>query len=750
MILKSIRIRLLVSVLAVACLTGISEEESIHLKDLGIIAKITANIFSTDHFAKLPVDDKVSSELFDEYFKTLDPNKIYLSAEDIKEFESQRDKLDDQLKDGDVVFAFKVYARLLRRAEEYSSFSTDLIKKGLDFSKDDEFAPDRSKLPWAKNDAELRRLWELKTKNDVLYYRLVARADKEEQERKKNEKEKKDLEKKNTEKNGAPAEGDKSKDNGSNKLPPELLKRIDNENNGRWIELSPEQKVLKRINNNLAILKGNDELDIIEFYLASLANIYDPHSSYMSFRAVEDFNINMSLSLVGIGATLQLIDGYTKIMSLVPGGPADLDKRLEPNDRIIAVAQGDGEPVDIIDMPLSKVVRLIRGQENTKVRLTVLKASKGLNSVPEIIEIVRNKVLLKQSEARGEIKEKQTGNGVKKIGVIYLPSFYCDFEAFRKGDENYKSTTTDVRKIIADFKEKKVDAIVLDLRTNGGGSLYEAVALTGLFIPSGPIVQVKNSAGGIIVQPDPDKNTVYDGPLAVLVNRLSASASEILAAAIQDYSRGILLGDSHTHGKGTVQTVLDLKDVTTYYDLSVRPGSVKITTQKFYRINGESTQIKGVSPDIVFPSYTDTMETGEKFLDHALPWDTIPAREYPVCENIKKIIPELAKKSQERVARNKDFELLSKDIERFDKMKKEKTLSLNEEKRWKMYVEEQKLLDQQSALMKIEESDLEKNKDDKKQKDIYLDETVNVVADLIGINAPAFVSEAAKPEATNQ
>ncbi len=743
MILKSIRIKLLIPILAVICLAGRADQELVHLKDLGIIEKITANILSSDHFAKLPLDVKVSSDLFDEYFKTLDPNKIYFSAGDIKEFEPQRDKLCDQLKDGDVVFAFKVFARLLQRSEEYSSFSIDLIKKGLDFTKDDEFTPDRSKFPWAKDNEELRKLWKLKTKNDVLYYRLVARANMEEQGKKKTEK---------IEKNGILTEGDKSKSDAKIEPSPGQTKKTGGEDEGKfkWIELSPEQKVLKRIDNNLTILKGNGELDIIEFYLTSLAGVYDPHSSYMSPKTVEDFNINMSLSLVGIGATLSLVDGYTKIMSLVPGGPADQEKHLEPNDRIIAVAQGNGEPVDIIDMPLTKVVRLIRGEENTKVRLTVLKASKGLNSVPEIIEIIRNNVLLKQSEAHGEIKEKQTENGVKKIGVIYLPSFYCDFEAFRRGDENCKSTTTDIRKIIADFKEKKVDAIVLDLRSNGGGSLYEAVALTGLFIYSGPIVQVKNSAGGIIVQPDPDKNLVYGGPLAVMVNRFSASASEILAAAIQDYSRGVIIGDSHTHGKGTVQTVLDLKDVTTYYNLSVPPGSVKITTQKFYRINGESTQIKGVSSDVVFPSYTDTMETGEKFLDHALPWDTIPAREYPVCENIRKIIPELAKKSQERIAKSKDFELLAKDIEIYDKMKKEKTLSLNEEKRWKMYAEEKNLLEQQTSLMKMEEGDLEKVKDDKKQKDIYMDEAVNVVVDLIRMNAPAFVSEAAKPEAASQ
>lgn len=684
-------------------------ENAYNLKDLGIIAKITVNIFAKDHFSQIPFDDALSSKFFDEYFKTLDPGKMYFTKADIQAFESERLKLDDQLKKGDVSFAYKVYDKFMERVRQCADYSIEAIKKGFDFSLDEEFELDRTKLPWPENEDELRKIWYLKAKNDVLYYRLIERAQNEESLK-------------------------KEKDQ-----PDETKKK------SAWKNLPPEERVIKRLANGVTERAENDQMDILGLFLSAFANIYDPHSCYMPPKEEEDFNINMSLSLVGIGATLQSVDGYTKVVSLVPGGPAANDGRLEPEDRIVAVAQGDEEPVDVIDMPLSKVVRLIRGKEKTVVRLFVLKSYKGMGAVPEEIALVRDKVQLKQQEAKGEIKETKRNGCNYKIGTIILPSFYYDFEGALKGDKNYKSSTKDVKAILQDFSTKAIDGLVIDMRSNGGGSLPEAISISGLFMKAGPMVQVKDSSGSIEVKFDPDKNVVYDGPLLVLVNRLSASATEIFAAAIQDYGRGIIVGDQHTHGKGTVQTIMGLQEMTSYYNLSTKPGSVRITTQKFYRINGESTQIKGVTPDIIFPSFTDCMDIGEVFLEHALPWDTIPAVKYERCDKISGILNELKQKSEKRRNESADFKLLLKDIERFDRIRKNKKISLNEAKRWTEYLDEKKLLEQQETLMKLEEGDSETKDKKTEKKDIFLDEAVNILSDMIFISASKSL-----PEAVNQ
>ncbi len=684
--------------------------EAYDMRELGIIARIISNILAKDSFERKQIDDKVSSMLFDEYFKTLDPGKIYFSQADIASFEDQRQKLDEQIKSGDVSFAYKVYDCLLNKVELFNSSSQKVIAEGFDFNLDEEFEPDRTKMPWAKDDVELRKLWSLKVKYDVLYYRLENRRAAE------------DLKK-------------ESKDK------PDEKKKT-------WAELPPVERTLKRQKNYLTTLKENSALDILGLYLSSLSNIYDPHSTYMPPKSEEDFNINMSLSLVGIGATLSAVDGYTTVESLVPGGPAELEGSLEPEDRIIAVAQGDEEPVDVIDMPLSKVVRLIRGKENTLVRLTVLKSYKGMGSVPEIISIVRDKVKLKDQEASLEIREIPGKNGSKQsVGVIYLPSFYYDFEAYLRGEKNVKSSTDDVKRLVNECKAKNVAGIVFDMRSDGGGSLPEAVSTSGLFIKSGPVVQVKNFTGGIDVKVDPDKESVYDGPLVILVNRLSASATEICAAAMQDYGRAVIIGDKHTHGKGTVQTIIDLNEKTAYYGLSIKPGAMKVTTQKFYRINGESTQIKGVTPDIVFPSFTDTMDIGEQYLDHALPWDKIPSLRYSANRSLQALIPELRKRSEERRKSNSEFQLLEKNIAKFDESKNRKTVSLNEEKRWKEYLKDKELLDQQDALIKMDEPEQGKDKDRKKKnkRDIYLEESALILGDL-----SEMLAGSALPAAVNQ
>jgi carboxyl-terminal processing protease len=465
----------------------------------------------------------------------------------------------------------------------------------------------------------------------------------------------------------------------------------------------------------------------------------------MAPNSAEDFNISMKLSLVGIGAVLSSENGYTKIEKIIPGGPAEAEGSLAPGDRIVAVAQEGGEPVDVMDMRLSKVVNLIRGPKGSKVALTVLKGSKGLDALPVQIVIKRDTVMLKESEAKGDIKEFKDASGrTVKIGVITLPSFYMDFDAASKGVADYKSSTRDVAKLLAFFKKQGVDGVVMDLRSNGGGSLFEAISLTGLFIKSGPVVQVRSVSGVDVKEDDDDGAIAYEGPLAVMVNRLSASATEIFAAAIKDYNRGIIIGDSKTHGKGTVQTVLELNDFLAFIGQKFPAGDVKFTNAKFYRINGSSTQLKGVTPDIVFPSFTDSMELGEERLEHALPWDRInPARYKVVDERIPGLLNLLRERSDARVAASKDFKALSSEISQFARLREKKTISLNFEKRWNEYLVEKKLQDEQSKLMRLGDDDLDipsssakDAKDAAKKKedaDLYLKETLNIMADFVAI-----------------
>ena len=461
----------------------------------------------------------------------------------------------------------------------------------------------------------------------------------------------------------------------------------------------------------------------------------------MSPRSEEDFNIQMKLSLVGIGALLSSEDGYTKVEKIIPGGPADRDGRLKPTDRIISVAQDSGEYEDIIDMPLNKVVTKIRGKKSTKVRLMVLEGSKGQQAIPKEIIITRGIVKLKDSEASSKIREIPAGKNQKlKIGILKLPSFYYDFQGSFEGKKDFKSSTRDVKKILQELNKKNINGLVVDLRSNGGGSLKEAIDLTGLFIKEGPVVQTRNSRGYVRVENDTDSACYYNGPLLILVDRMSASAAEIFAGAIQDYGRGIVVGEKMTHGKGTVQTVFDLRNIFSHFKLKFQPGSIKLTNAKFYRISGSSTQSKGITPDISFESFTDHMEIGENKLENSLSWDKIPPADYKKVDKIRKNIPELKKRSTERRNENKSFQKLSRAIKLFQKIKEKKVVSLNEKKRWKEYLEEKKLNEEQKALFKLDNVKLLKRMEGKKStedtkdfKDIFLDEGIAILADSIAI-----------------
>lgn len=681
----------LAAFLAVPALSAFEETEEIRL-----IANLTASMFSKMHYVKRDISPENSSKLFDAYIKALDPLRIFFTSEQIALWRiHERRLLPGLAANGDVSIAFGIFNEYLKILTEYEKFVKEQKFTDADFKTNETFDFDRTKAEWPATKEARNELWRKKLKSDILAFML--------QDKIKTEDLKKD-----------------AKDGKEKKKPAVSTK-------------SPAERVKKRIEQFVQFNKKMEPIEALEIYLNSLAHLYDPHTSYMAPRSEEDFNIGMQLSLVGIGALLTSEDGYTKIVQIIPGGPADKDKRLKADDRIIAVAQENGEPVDVVDMPLTKVVSLIRGEEGSKVTLTVLEGIKGAKAVPVNIVLTRTKVELKESEAKGELhKVKGPNGGDLNVGVITLPSFYIDFKAAGSGDKNYKSSTRDVKNLIEGFKKKgKLDGLVIDLRTNGGGSLQEAVSLTGLFIKTGPVVQLRDAGGRIDVYKDEDPGIAYDGPLIVMTNRLSASASEIFAGAIKDYKRGILVGDQKTHGKGSVQTVADLGHYLPYLGYNFPAGSIKLTNAKFYRISGASTQMKGVLPDIAFPTFTDTMETGEDKLENAMKWDSIKPLQHQICD---KALPEVAKelkaKSDARINASKEFTALKRDIAYLMKNKNKKTISLNFDQRWKEYLREKDIYEEQSKLLHLDT--LTEDKKNRK-KDLYLDETLNIMRDYITV-----------------
>ena len=659
-----------------------------------LIANLTAAMLNKMHYVKHDISPQTSEKLFDSYVKTLDPMRIFFTKEEIHLWKIQQHRiLPNLISNGDVSFAFGFFKQYLNNLKEYEKFALSLKFQPSDFEKDEFYEIDRSKSEWPANRKEQHELWRKKLKGDVLSIMLQDRVKKEEA-------------------------GKKGK---------KAVKTA-------WDKKTPLEKVQKRISQFVHNNQKMEPIDVLELYLNSLARLYDPHTTYMAPRSEEDFNIQMKLSLVGIGAVLTSEDGYTKIIQIIPGGPADLDKRLKADDRIIAVAQGNDPPVDVIDMPLTKVVSMIRGKEDTKVTLTILEAIKGANAIPVNITLTRKKVALKDSEAKGELRTVTIPNGEKlNIGIISLPSFYIDFEAASNGDKNYKSSTRDVRNIILDFKKKgKLDGIIMDLRSNGGGSLQEAVSLTGLFIRTGPVVQVRDSQGSLDVYRDNDPEILYDGPLVVMTNRLSASASEIFSGAIKDYKRGIIVGDTRTHGKGSVQTVADLGEYLKYLGYQFPAGALKLTNAKFYRVNGSSTQLKGVTTHISFPTFSDILDTGEDKLDNPMTWDAIdPAQHSEYGNRSHSILDKLRFLSEKRIASDPGFRMLKYNIEYLRKEKENKTVSLNFRTRWEKYLKEKDIYDEQAKLLHLDDESKEKKKNNKK--DLYLDETINIMMDYIRI-----------------
>ncbi|AKX47684.1 peptidase S41 [Thiopseudomonas alkaliphila] len=649
------------------------------------------------HYSKDVGNQDRSSKMYEGYLKMLDPARMYFTQEDLSEFKPWKKNFANKLREGDLEPGYFMYKRQLTRLDQYLTFALAKLAKGvdsIDFTLDESLETDREKAPWAKNEAELQELWRKRLKDEVLRLKLASKEPK-----------------------------------------------------------AIEELLTKRYKNQQKRLQQTRSEDVFQTYVNSFSQTYDPHTNYLSPDNAENFDINMSLSLEGIGAVLQGDNEHVKIVRLVPSGPADKSKQLAPADKIIGVAQGNKEMVDVIGWRLDEVVKLIRGKKGSTVRLEVIPASNAPNDLSsKTVTIVRESVKLEEQAAQKSILNLEHEGKPFKLGIIEIPAFYIDFKAYRAGDPNYKSTTRDVRKLLAELQQEQVDGLVIDLRNNGGGSLQEATELSSLFIPQGPSVLVRNNDGRVDVLEDDNKGVFYQGPMAVLVNRLSASASEIFAGAIQDYHRGLIIG-GQTFGKGTVQTIQPLNH-----------GELKFTIAKFYRVSGQSTQHQGVLPDISYPAEYNTKEIGESALPEAMPWDSIKPAINPGPDPFKPYLKTLEKRHAQRTKHNPDFVFSHERLALSKALMKDTVVSLNEEKR---RAEQDKIDQQQLAMenkrrlakgekamqlkeLKKEDEDLaaelEKEKENKQkpEKDAFLVETGHILLDWLSLHQQQVAKHSAK------
>ncbi len=685
--------------------------------DVKKISRSVAYSLPLYHLNQLPLDENISTNAYNLFIDSLDPARSYFLQSDIDVFSKEAKVLNKQLRKGSIAFAEKVFSVLMERIENRNVFIEKTLKEGFDTSIEETFLWDRKNATWAQNEAEWDEIWRKRIKNEYVT-RLVSKqvyADEEEE-----------AVNTNTVDSAAASEVQIISEGNRAKPGSTIITNIDASAEGEYDEaaetakLSPEEFILERYKQFKLTMDTFDEEMLLQRYLTAFSHVYDPHSDYMSPSSVEDFDINMKLSLVGIGALLRPDDGMIRIVRIIPGGPADQDGRLKAGDRIIAVGQGDEDPVSILHRPLYKTVRIIRGEKDSKVVLTIIPASDRTGTRTKKIDLIRDEVKLEEQAAKSKVREVKLADGTtRRLGVITLPDFYADFSATNKKDKDARRASTDVRRLIEELRYEGIEGLILDLRNNGGGSLVESIDIAGLFIASGPIVQVKER-DRIQVLPDIDPETNYDGPMIVLVNRLSASASEILAAALQDYKRAIIVGDRQTHGKGTVQTLIPLG--------GKRRGSLKITTAGFYRINGGSTQLKGVTPDIIIPSYLDVMDLGEDSLEHALPWDSVRKAMYRTATGLTELLPQLSEQSNDRLENNTEFQSYLARRERLKERFETKTISLSLESRIAEAEAEKELDDIQSGSLL---TDPEEEEDD--SKDLVLTETLNILSDLIDL-----------------
>ncbi len=655
------------------------------------ISRMVARFLSSAHYSRHRFDAGLGQKMFDRYLDALDPQKLYFLQSDIAAFSNVRTNLDDiTLRQGDTSAAYSLFNRFLKRYDESYALAMDRLKNGkFDFTTDASYLVNRKDAERPKTLEEARKLW-----NDRLSFEYLAE--------KLNEGDRTNTLAQFTShlRNGTL---DKLTTGLTNKFSPEkaadltafakaqftaalpagtnaavekateaVSRRLDTD-----IHEEIVRKLARRYQRTLRNLKQFESDEVLQLWLDAMGHAYDPHTDYLGKRDLEQFAMQMNLRLFGIGATLQAEDGYTVIREIRPGTPAERSKQIKVGDKVVAVAQGQGEFVDVIDEKLSKVVAQIRGEKGTEVRLSIIPAGAD-SSVRKVVSILRDEIRLEDQEAKAKLVELHQPDGkTTRVGVIDLPSFYANFPVQGTRGSG-KTTTGDVLKLLKKLTAEGAEGIILDLRRNGGGSLPEAINLAGLFVKSGPIVQVRGFDGSVEVDEDYDESIAYDGPMLVLTSRFSASASEIVAAALQDYGRALVVGDSTTHGKGTVQTVQELNR--TLPDVE-NPGALKVTIRKFYRASGGSTQLKGVTPDMTLPSINDYAEIGEGSLENALAWDTIPGAKFTKMNRIQPWLAELTKRSNERIAKDKDFAYVNEDIARFRKVLADKSVSLNEARR---------------------------------------------------------------------
>jgi carboxyl-terminal processing protease len=640
------------------------------------VGELVTEFIQKSHYSHISVDDDLSSRVMDRYIEALDGNRMYLLESDIEFFENYRYQLDDIVRSKPLDPVFEMFSIYQTRVRERLDFALAQLESEPDFSVDEEYQFDRSEEPWAKTGADLDEIWRKRVKNDVLRLELADKPWEESQ----------DL----------------------------LRKRY--------------KRYLKRIDQ----VKADD---VFETFMNAFAHTLDPHSSYLSPRNSEEYRIQMSLSYFGIGASLQLDEDYVQIVNIIPGGPAAIDGKLKPKDRITGVAQGpEGDMVDVIGWRLDDVVDLIRGPANTEVRLQIIPAGALPGSSEKIIALTRDQVKLEEQAAKSDVITIPRDGREWRIGVIEVPSFYRDYRAMSSGDKDYTSTTRDVKRLIGDLEEQGIDGLVLDLRGNGGGHLTEATALSGLFIDNGPVVQLRNSSGRIsrLDDPDPVARVAYNGPLTVLVDRFSASASEIFAAAIQDYARGVIIGQQ-TFGKGTVQNLYSLDQ---YLKPEAGPGygQLTLTIGKYYRVTGESTQHRGVDPDISLPSLIDTEQFGESVRDSALPWDTIQTTRFRAGEPLDSTIESLTASQMERAKTDPNFQYLVDRTRDAEEARARKTVSLNYEQRLTEREEElaRELTreNERRAALDLEPLESLEDLDEEDLPDVLLDQAAGIATDL--------------------
>jgi len=663
------------------------------------ICKQVAAMITNYNYKKVPLNDSISAEIFNRYIKSLDENRSYFLASDIKDLEKFKTGFDDDIKDGNLNNAFYIFNLFQKRYAEHISYSLNRLNQSFDFNKKETFVYDGDKQPWPASQAEMDQMWGRRVKYELLSLKL-ANAD-----------------------------------------------------------MAKNKETLKKRYQSLLTQAGKlSNQDVFQYFMDAFTEAIDPHTNYFNPSNAANFNIEMSRQVEGIGISPVSENEYVTIKSIVPGGPADKSKQMSIDDRIVAVAQGKtGEFQNIVGWRVDNAIALIRGTKGTIVRLEILPAGAGAGSKPKVVELVREKIILKDQSAKKEVRTYNSNGKQVKIGIISIPAFYIDFNDYRAGNPNYKSTTHDVKLLLDTLKQEKVDGIVVDLRQNGGGSLMEAVELTGLFIKSGPVVQVRDTRNQVDVQEDDDAGIAYDGPMGVLVDRFSASASEIFSGAIQDYGRGIIMG-TQTYGKGSVQSAIDLDRIMgpaqgdkTSQEAKLTSngkitkgsngslstyGQLNLTIAKFYRISGNSTQHKGVMPDIQFPSVIPLDKYGEDTEPSAMPFDVINKTTYTKAGNLSTVLPQLQKLHDQRMAGSDNYKYLLEDIAEFKKHDAETSVTLNEAELKKQRDADEKESFERMNLRRVAMGLPPLKKGDKKVKEDDLDftklEAGQIITDLIG------------------